>query len=140
MKTCGRCRQSKPDGDFAWRNKASGLRVSYCKVCRREYDKTHYDHNKGQYLSRNERARSRLREWLRSLKAKPCADCGGSFPPCVMDFDHIGSDKEAAISTMINRFASKRRILAEIAKCELVCANCHRIRTCARGHDHDLPT
>lgn len=45
-----------------------------------------------------------------------------------MDFDHL-SDKDLAISHMRSRGMSRANILAEMAKCELVCANCHRIRT-----------
>jgi hypothetical protein len=64
---------------------------------------------------------------LDEQKAGPCHDCGGKFPPCVMDFDHVRGVKHRSVSLMrLNAFAA---ILAEIAKCDLVCANCHRIRT-----------
>lgn len=64
---------------------------------------------------------------MESLKNKPCMDCGNSYPPECMDFDHTSDNKEFNVSK--RRRASKRKILEEIAKCELVCANCHRIRT-----------
>lgn len=67
-------------------------------------------------------------EIIRQAKDKPCADCGGSFPTCVMDFDHNGSVKSFSISKGIGR-VSIVRLQNEIAKCEVVCANCHRIRT-----------
>jgi hypothetical protein len=66
------------------------------------------------------------------LRDRPCADCGGRFPPCSMDFDHRDStEKATAVTRMIGR-AGRRRILAEVAKCDIVCANCHRARTNAR--------
>lgn len=65
-------------------------------------------------------------EFVRSQKTGPCADCGIVYPHYVMDFDHRG-DKRRIISNM-TRY-SLESIKAEIAKCDLVCANCHRIRT-----------
>ena len=46
-----------------------------------------------------------------------------------MDFDHVKGNKDRAISVMVGQKVSKDRILREIEKCELVCANCHRLRT-----------
>ena len=70
---------------------------------------------------------------LRELKGRPCTDCGGSFPYYVMDFDHLG-DKVALISRMTTY--GPEQVLAEVAKCDLVCANCHRIRTFGRLRAH----
>lgn len=63
-------------------------------------------------------------------EASPCTDCGIKYPYYVMDFDHI-RDKSFGISKMSWR-SSLKNIMAEIDKCELVCSNCHRIRTQAR--------
>ena len=60
-------------------------------------------------------------------KAKPCMDCGQVFPAYVMDFDHRDG-KKSEISVLVNAL-SVRRLVAEIAKCDVVCANCHRTRT-----------
>ena len=68
---------------------------------------------------------------LHELKNKPCSDCGNRFPPGVMDFDHVVGKKEANLSEM--KTYSKRRILSEAEKCDIVCANCHRIRNLRRG-------
>lgn len=68
---------------------------------------------------------------LNELKARPCMDCRLSFPPECMDYDHRpGTVKVRALVEM--KSYSMERMLAEIAKCDLVCANCHRIRTKAR--------
>ena len=64
-----------------------------------------------------------------ALKDGPCTDCGGRFPPECMDWDHL-RDKKFDLANANTR--SPASILAEIAKCELVCANCHRIRTKGR--------
>lgn len=72
--------------------------------------------------------RARRREQLNHEKiGKPCVDCGGIFPPECMDFDHLGG-KKFQIGQSHSSFPWKV-VLEEIAKCELVCANCHRIRT-----------
>lgn len=78
------------------------------------------------------RAQARLLDELRTV---PCADCGGTFPPCAMDFDHRSSElKESGVTRMIGR-AGTKRILAEVAKCDIVCASCHRARTFDRRRD-----
>jgi len=56
-----------------------------------------------------------------------CADCGESNP-IVLDFDHL-KDKKYNVSRMIHDGFSWKAIKKEIEKCEVVCANCHRIRT-----------
>lgn len=71
------------------------------------------------------------RALIDELKSEPCVDCGGKYPPYVMQFDHIGDDKFRPVSEMTNY--SLEKVLAEISKCELVCANCHAIRTHNRG-------
>lgn len=55
----------------------------------------------------------------------PCVDCGEA-DPIVLDFDHIGDDKLGNIADLVARAVGWDRILAEIAKCEVRCANCHR--------------
>jgi hypothetical protein len=66
---------------------------------------------------------------LDRLRDVPCADCGGRFPPCSMDFDHRSpSEKTSRVPALIGR-SGDARILAEAAKCDIVCANCHRERT-----------
>ena len=60
-------------------------------------------------------------------EASPCSDCGEFFPSCVMDFDHVRGEKTACVSALAGN--NWEEVLAEIEKCDLVCANCHRIRT-----------
>ena len=72
-----------------------------------------------------------IRQWLNEYKeSHPCTDCNVNYPAYVMDFDHT-RDKLYNISALINS-SSMTKIKAEIAKCELVCANCHRQRTYLR--------
>lgn len=69
--------------------------------------------------------------FINAHKARPCIDCGHEFPPCAMDFDHVRGIKRRNVALM--KTNSYQTISEEIAKCDLVCANCHRVRTWKRG-------
>lgn len=66
---------------------------------------------------------------VNELKQSPCLDCGERFPSVCMDFDHVRGEKRIGIAKMVVQTFSVENLLEEIAKCELVCSNCHRIRT-----------
>jgi hypothetical protein len=71
--------------------------------------------------------------WYLALKAdRPCADCGQSFHPAAMQWDHLPGRKKTADVATLARRGSRKRVLAEIASCELVCANCHAVRSYLR--------
>ena len=70
-------------------------------------------------------------ELVRKHKDKPCMDCGIKYHFAVMDFDHR-EDKEKSFLLSKVRAHSVKRILEEIAKCDVVCANCHRMRSFKR--------
>ena len=73
-----------------------------------------------------------LAKYIRELKEKsPCLDCGEYYPYYVMDFDHVRGRKHKNVMELIPTL-SKKKIDEEIAKCEIVCSNCHRIRTHVR--------
>lgn len=61
------------------------------------------------------------------LDAHPCLDCGEKNR-IVLEFDHVRGKKMAAIATLMSRSWSWKKIRWEIGKCEVRCANCHRIR------------
>lgn len=74
-----------------------------------------------------------------TLKSQPCADCERRYPPEVMHFDHLpGFQKERGISYMMSHGYPLCLIRAEVAKCELVCGNCHAVRTTGRNHERKL--
>lgn len=95
---------------------------------RKAYAAKHYQDNIEGYEKRRVEYRRALRDYVDDLKRKPCVDCAGTFEPCQMQFDHIGTDKVASVSQMV-RGKGRAFVDAEIAKCELVCANCHALRT-----------
>jgi len=68
-----------------------------------------------------------FREWMAELKAKPCRDCGRVRPPEAMDFHHVRGEKVAQITDMWSW--GREKVLVELEKCDLICANCHREQT-----------
>ena len=70
-------------------------------------------------------SRERRRALINELKSEPCSICGASYPPYVMDFHHVDpASKEIAIGKKVTWKLDK--LLREIEKCVLLCANCHR--------------
>jgi hypothetical protein len=129
MKTCTKCGFRKALIEFPYRNQERNIFQSYCKSCQNAYSKTHYEANKEYYISKAPEYRRKIVLAVNMLKeAVPCADCGQYYPSYVMHFDHL-RDKEFAVSRMISDTKSLESILEEITKCEIVCANCHAVRT-----------
>jgi len=95
-----------------------------------EYFKKWYEQNKKVQYQRIQDRKDRIRDEVRAYKeSKPCMDCGVSYPYFVMDFDHRDpTEKEYNLAAII-RSGSYKRIWSEIEKCDVVCANCHRLRT-----------
>jgi hypothetical protein len=73
------------------------------------------------------RYRARNRLLIQQAKARPCMDCGESYPPYVMDLDHRDGTKILNVGAMTGH--SPDKVQAEIDKCDVVCSNCHRLRT-----------
>ncbi len=83
---------------------------------------------------------SQQSDLLRSFRDTPCLDCHRSFAWYVMEFDHREPGQKTAEVTRLSGQASLRRLLEEIAKCDIVCANCHRVRTHVRRESATVAT
>ena len=80
------------------------------------------------------RNKHRSTEFVNRLKMSPCVDCHVQYNPWVMQFDHRSpKEKISDISKAKGRWSIKR-LKREIAKCDLVCANCHAERTHRKKH------
>jgi hypothetical protein len=103
---------------------------------RNEYARKWYARNREAHGERvrevARRKRQQVLEYLNSLKSQPCVDCGQSFDPEAMDFDHVHGEKLFNVSIAGSYGYSLKKIEVEVAKCEVVCAVCHRLRTKAR--------
>lgn len=99
----------------------------------RPYNVEYYRRNRDREIERVLRRQRATLEFLRELRRVPCQDCGGTFEPHQMDFDHRDPAVKAfGITWSRALLAPRERLLLEIAKCDIVCANCHAIRTYAQ--------
>jgi hypothetical protein len=124
----------KPHSEFHRFSRGDGFQA-WCRRCRKTYDHGYYLENTTRWAENKLAWRTERHRWLRELKSgTPCTDCGRSFPPEAMHWDHRpGTVKLGEISSKL-RHRSQAVVLAEIAKCDLVCASCHAIRTYNRWH------
>ena len=98
-----------------------------------EYNRAWYRRNRKRVVGKTSARRRLICLWLREYKSlKPCVDCGAVYPHYVMDLDH--RDPETKVDHLSNMVRRKGlgAVKAEVEKCDLVCANCHRIRTFER--------
>lgn len=131
-KKCNKCDSWKELICFSMKK---GSRHSVCKTCVAAYNKTHYKKNKELYLLRAKTnvvgSIKRNQQFIQDYKnSHPCVDCGIQYSYYVMDFDHRDPQtKVANISRLTRQAFSLELIQSELEKCDIVCANCHRIRT-----------
>ena len=96
----------------------------------RRYNVAYYAAHRAVEIQRVRSRQISTLEFLRDLRRRPCADCGGTYPPWVMDFDHRDPMTKAfRLTTGSALLKSREELLAEIEKCDIVCSNCHAIRT-----------
>lgn len=134
MKYCGTCKQEKELIEFNKnKSKKDGLN-SICRECSKKRSKKYYSenikkHKKVVLERRNDlKSKNRLKYFQLLLESK-CVDCENTNP-LVLDFDHRNHlEKEYAVCKMITEGYSWGKIEKEIGKCDIRCANCHRIRT-----------
>lgn len=131
---CTTCQEEKDASAFT----ASFLKrkSKICRDCKAEYNRRWYEENKAAHMRNVRRTAKRLRDqamrFVHERKSQPCADCKRRFPPVAMDFDHVRGTKFEIVSKLTGRLFSIKRLLEEVEKCDVVCANCHRIRTAKR--------
>lgn len=101
----------------------------YCDQCRA-------DRAKDRALGYSQSHRAKRRAILLAAKDKPCVDCGIQYPSCVMDLDHVRGVKSCPVNELERR-GSYADLYAEIAKCDVRCSNCHRLRH--HGSDSATP-
>jgi hypothetical protein len=108
-------------------------RHSQCRECMAQSSRRHYEHNRDTVKQRSrsstDAAAIRNRQWLAAFLAdKHCADCDEQAPD-IFEFDHRHGRKRSSVSRMVHQGLALSTIKAEIAKCDILCPNCHRRRT-----------
>ena len=135
IKRCSRCKQELPIVCFGKNAAKKDNLQTQCKTCKKLSIREWYHKNGDHQRSRVNANRKVLRDKNRALiseylRSHPCVDCGEA-DLVVLEFDHVCGNKEADISKLMNQ-ASIQKILEEIKKCEVRCANCHRRKTYQR--------
>lgn len=99
---------------------------------RKDYAKQHYLDNKEMYFKAAKALGKRKRDFINDLKSRtPCVDCKQYFPFYVMQFDHVIGEKLFNIGNKCEQ-VGWATLKAEIAKCEIICGNCHLTRSYLR--------
>src|SRR5258706_7316637 len=77
--------------------------------------------------------RAKAIDYIIELKSRPCFDCKQTFPWYVMEFDHVPERGPKTRNVTQALAGNKKAIDKEVSKCDIVCGNCHNIRTYNRG-------
>ena len=133
-KTCCTCHRDLPVTLFNKRAAAGDGLQARCRDCSSAWYQTNRVTHMANVRRRNDRVRGDLQQRLAAYFAEhPCVDCGERDIRC-LEFDHrAGSLKESEVGRMVALALPWRRILTEIEKCDVRCANCHRRVTVERG-------
>lgn len=127
MKICIKCLVDKELEDYPKKAKAKDGRTNTCKLCVNAYSKQHYENNKEAYIKKARKWDSNQRvKFNEYLATQSCLDCGEN-DPVVLEFDHRG-DKLFNVSEKVG-VIPLTKLMLEIDKCDVLCANCHRRRT-----------
>ena len=138
MKVCSKCGIEKDATEFYSSTRCSDGLQSRCKQCNKVDHKQHYQKDKDKYKERSKSRRQRvLTEYMEWRSKQKCCRCGETEEACLDAHHSDPSQKEFSLSKLgIEEFGSERWH-AELAKCIIVCANCHRkihkYEICVRG-------
>lgn len=123
-KICSKCSEDLPLDRFNKnKTKKDGYQY-YCKECQAKATKVHYENNKSDYRGRVSTHRVEVRKMIDDIKSKSsCKICEENHPACLQFHHSDPSVKDFEIGKC--RSFSKEKILQEIEKCEVLCANCH---------------
>jgi len=132
-KVCSKCGKTKAQKEFHKDKRLKSGLTAACRGCRnkksREGNKKHYLANRARMVKKHKAYRVRCRKLINEMKTDvPCRDCGRVLSPWQMQFDHVRGQKSFTIGQSPGQHGPGR-ILAEIDKCDVVCANCHEAKT-----------
>jgi hypothetical protein len=125
MKHCNKCDRNLDFSCFAKnKSKKDGLQT-ICKECRKVWWDNHYKENKNYYVRKAVGQKKQVQEWFKAYKSNLKCEVCGEDETCCLDFHHIDpSQKDILVSRAI--VYTVKRLQKEIAKCKVLCSNCHR--------------
>lgn len=135
MKVCTGCGRELPEENFFFKDKQRNRRQAKCKDCYKVARKAtfarHYAKYRHEYVARSKARNSEIRDALLAqileyLASHPCSICGES-DPVVLEFHHRDpKNKDDTVASLVRIRASSAKVMAEIEKCDVLCANCHK--------------
>jgi len=127
-KECCVCKQTKSISEFAVKSRVDSRWANECKSCHRAMRRANYVANREQGIQQAKAATEKRKAAYKALKSGlRCERCGFSHP-AALHFHHTHpTTKEFGLAAAVRRGFSEARIQAEIAKCVVLCANCHAI-------------
>lgn len=128
MKKCPKCSITKESSEFNKSKRNHDGLHSYCRDCHKQHYRDNAEQHKKRVKNRNARIRKELQDILLEYLESGCVDCGQKNI-IVLEFDHVVGEKILPVTVMMRRAVSEKTIREEIEKCEVRCANCHRIKT-----------
>lgn len=127
-KICSKCKIEKPISEFRWKNKAKGIMHSQCKECQKAQEKVHYQESKERQIAVKETAqfqKNRNIQLVENARAVGCRKCGEKRS-YVLDFHHKNPEEKENVIAHMLKSSGEDKLIAELAKCDVLCANCHR--------------
>lgn len=126
FRACVACRKTQPAGAFLAAPGFARGRMEECKSC--------YGARVARSVGKSSLSRAQLVAMVQTAKSLPCSDCGSEYPGPCMEFDHVPDRGEKMFSlSRLPPSVDEEAVRREVAKCDLLCANCHRLRTVERG-------
>lgn len=143
IKRCTKCFVDKDESEFNWKKK-NVRRSAMCAECHKEYRDAHYRENRQKRILQ---AGERASKWRKInqdfivdyLSTHPCVDCGET-DILVLEFDHIEQRLQSPSTDCVVSYlyCSREKLIEEIAKCVVRCANCHKRRTALQMNSYRL--
>lgn len=123
MRLCTRCGIEKPLSEFSKKKESF---QSACKSCHSKYHQDWYIRNREMRRSQIRQRMKDIRSWVKSLKVGLfCSKCGEDHPATLQFHHRDPSKKDSNLANIYLKGWSKERIMKEIEKCDILCANCH---------------
>lgn len=126
IKVCSKCKVQKPLTDFGKHPLGRFQRQSVCRECRKVNWRKWREKNKPMQAARAAKQRqTNQKKFLDFKSTLKCNRCGFSHPAALVFHHKDPKHKDFNVST--KRFGSIKILEREIAKCEVLCSNCHLI-------------
>ena len=128
-KKCTICEEYLPKTTefFATRTDKKTLTFqSNCRVCQKKYRKEHYNKNKKKYIDKAAKYTKEIIDWFYEIKKTLKCEICDENRYWVLDFHHKDPKKKDMEISILIRMGNKNRIIEEMQKCSVLCANCHR--------------